>query len=146
MKKIEIISFKKERHECGFRLQLINHPSVFINEYNETSYRIDNRKKELFIEIGSYEKEMDYTTSPASKTDIDDKTYVEKCVIIGNKANIRKFQKLIGYSSLTEDATENQKHNDLLDAIDSLRSDITMLSHEINKLKEFISNINKNEL
>lgn len=135
MKAIEILSFIKHRHECGFRLNLINHIDVFVQEHG-TSYKIDNRKKELYLQIDAYEKKMDFTSSPAIKTDVDDKTHVEKCTIIGSKKDIRKFQAIIGYSSLTEDASQKQIMNSYLDEIDSLRSDISLFRHEIEELKE----------
>ena len=133
MKKLEILSWNKNRNECGFRLHLINHEDIFVAEYG-TAFHVNEIANKLSINIIEYGKDYDYSNDPATVIG-DDKTHVEKCKIIGNMENLREFQKHLGFSSLGKDATEMQRNNDLCATIEDLTHAIRMLEHELTELK-----------
>lgn len=134
MKRIEILSWNKSRHECGFRLNLINHVDVFVQNHGAI-FTVDENVKELYINVLEYADKYDYSKTP-SEVIGKDETHVDKCQIIGNKKVMRQFQKMLGYSSIGNDASEAQRTDDLCSTIDDLRHSITMLEYEIEKLKK----------
>ena len=134
MEKIEILSWNKSRHECGFRLNLINHVDVFVQNHGAI-FTVDAKAKELYINVIEYADKYDYSKTP-SEVIGKDETHVEKCQIIGNKKVMRQFQKMLGYSSMGNDASETQRIDDLCSTIDDLRHSITMLEYEIEKFKK----------
>jgi nitrous oxide reductase len=133
MKKFEILSYTTHVHECGFRLNLIDHEPVFVYSSNPKTI-IDESLDELFISIDEYDKKYDYSTTPAKEIGID-KGHVNECIIYGNKQNIKKFQSIFGYSSTDFDAIETQKNNDLTAAIDDLKHTVSMFEKELYELR-----------
>ena len=134
---IEILSWNKSRNECGFRLNLINHVDVFVQNHG-VIFTVDENEKELYINVLEYADRYDYSKTP-SEVIGKNETHVDKCQIIGNKRVMRQFQKMLGYSSIGNDASESQRYNDLCDTIDNLRHSISMLEYEI-------QNLNKDEV
>ncbi len=131
--KIEILSWHKSKSECGFRLNLINHIDVFVHQ-NGTSYVIDEKQKELYLKIIEYSDKYDYSQNPSVLIGKDEK-HIQKCEIIGNKEALRFFQKVIGYSSIGNDASESQRTDDLIEAVDNLSHYMLMLQYELQERK-----------
>mgnify|MGYP006921288039 CR=1 FL=1 len=132
-KKIKILSWKKHRHESGFRLNLINHVAVFVQEYG-VIFTVDEKAKELYINIIKYADKYDYSKTPSEVIGTDD-SHIDECQIIGNSENMRQFQKILGYSSIGNDMSESQNNYDLAETFDDLKHSIVMLEYSIAELK-----------
>lgn len=132
MKTIEILSWKKQRSECGARLNLIDHVQVFAYE-SGISFEIDESKKELSVRIEKYADEFDYSKDKKEKTG-EDKTHVDKCVIIGSKEQIKEFQYFGGYNLVGLRA--NNDTQELCTVIENLGREISSLRFEVQELHE----------
>jgi len=132
----EILSWKKNRNECGTRLNLIDHNQIFAYEYG-IEFKVDESQSTLLVRVKKFSDKFDYTQEERVKIG-EDKARAEECVIIGTKEQIKKFQYFSGYN--TEKRRANNDMSVLCDCIEDLAREVTNLKYEVEKLHKQLNN------